>query len=585
MSKLKNLYTQLIESELWWLESRHDEYKKFDSQIKQIRDRINAGEGDLSHDKDYDFLKKLLLAQDNGVASSGQSILKEANFESFIKNEKFISSLQKFILEPNKKYFKEFNEAWLAQGKGNNPVRINRVAAVCTHKVSMTVTEKNFNQVFKWLIKEEIIEKYPKEEEQDWFSKNLWLLEIIKKEFEAELRDKKTNEFYLRQFVWILCKNVSNPSSSPKKQTVKHVSQAGNHFNSSSFNLKKQIVKYGPPGTGKTYQAKEDTRAKFNSWQIKFDLNDNFSYEDQYELVQFHPSFSYEDFIEGLRPVLDKEKKAQLTLQNGIFKEFCKKAGKWEIDIYKLDKKLDWESLTIKELRNYKDEGELSGSHWKYIWEVLLESEALLESKVMDVIPPFFFIIDEINRAELSRVFGELMYCLEYRGAKEGMIKTQYANLNNKKTGMLKTDKGYSFFIPTNIYLIGTMNTIDRSVESFDIALRRRFIWQEVMPDIEVLRDHLKEGENPEWVTLADNLKRLNDQITKEPLLGRDYQIGHAYLMNMNYAKDLKVEELRKKIWEDSILPLLQEYLRGSGTNKEAELISSLKTEFGILKT
>ncbi|MFH4238343.1 AAA family ATPase, partial [Acinetobacter baumannii] len=86
-------------------------------------------------------------------------------------------------------------------------------------------------------------------------------------------------------------------------------------------------------------------------------------------------------------------------------------------------------------------------------------------------IPPFFFIIDEINRAELSRVFGELMYCLEYRGVK-GSVKTQYANLNTKKTGILELGQTYQFFIPTNIYLIGTMNTIDRSVESFDFALR-----------------------------------------------------------------------------------------------------------------
>ena len=87
------------------------------------------------------------------------------------------------------------------------------------------------------------------------------------------------------------------------------------------------------------------------------------------------------------------------------------------------------------------------------------------------------------------------MYCFEYRGTKEGMIKTQYANLNTDKTGMLKIYKDdYRFFIPTNVYLIGTMNTIDRSVESFDLALRRRFRWQEEMPNIGILTNHLVKG-------------------------------------------------------------------------------------------
>jgi len=192
-------------------------------------------------------------------------------------------------------------------------------------------------------------------------------------------------------------------------------------------------------------------------------------------------------------------------------------------------------------------------------------------------VPPFFFIIDEVNRAELSRVFGELMYCLEYRGIK-GSIKTQYAYLNNKLTGMLQTNQGYRFFIPSNIYLIGTMNTIDRSVESFDFALRRRFLWEEVEPDIVLLRYHLNQlCEN--WKSLADNLERLNTQIANEPLLGNDYQIGHAYLMNLKYAASLKIEKVRERVWDDCIRPLLQEYLRGTGS-KEDELIESFKKAF-----
>jgi 5-methylcytosine-specific restriction enzyme B len=219
----------------------------------------------------------------------------------------------------------------------------------------------------------------------------------------------------------------------------------------------------------------------------------------------------------------------------------------------------------------YKEK--LTGTHWKHIFELQDSSKF-----VANAVPPFFFIIDEINRAELSRLFGELMYCLEYRGVK-GRVKTQYANLNNEKTGMLSEDQGYTFFIPSNIYLIGTMNTIDRSVESFDFALRRRFRWEEVTADTELLRYHLSEYQK-EWIKLAENLESLNEQIAREPFLGHDYQICHAYLMNLKYPKSLTITELRSRVWEDFIRPLLQEYLRG--TAKENELIDTFARRFWV---
>lgn len=177
----------------------------------------------------------------------------------------------------------------------------------------------------------------------------------------------------------------------------------------------------------------------------------------------------------------------------------------------------------------------------------------------------------------MSRVFGELMYCLEYRGAK-GAIKTQYSKLNDEKTGMLKIGNSFQFYIPNNIYLIGTMNTIDRSVESFDFALRRRFRWEEVFPDTSLLYYHLL-SHNKIWIGLADNLKNLNISIKSEPLLGRDFQIGHAYLWNLPYSKALTVSEARASIWEDSIEPLLQEYLRGTGRE---DLLNTFANKFGI---
>ncbi|MDC9751864.1 McrB family protein [Proteus mirabilis] len=545
-SRLKNLYKYLIENRKHEVNGWHKAYRDFYSQVAQIRERITSGEG-LSQN-DEAFLKQLIYEKSNGIASRGQSVLSNENFQSFIKNKNFISALEKFILIPNSENFTIFSDAWSNQGKSNNPVLVNRVAAACTLEVSTTVDSGKFNQVFSWLIREGIIPVYPTEENQSWFAKNIFLLKSIKSEFDNELREGKTDEFYLSQFVWVLYENLSNP-----------------------FSLKKQIIKYGAPGTGKTYQARLQTSLMFDIWKEEFASNSRLTHASQIELVQFHPSFSYEDFMEGLRPVLGSDGKSQLRLQNGVFKEFCRSAGKWEIDVYGLGLAQKWESLTIKELLPFREK--LSGEHWRDIFEISDTSKLVSEA-----VPPFFFIIDEVNRAELSRVFGELMYCLEYRGTR-GCVKTQYANLNNEHTGMLKDAKGYLFFIPTNIYLIGTMNTIDRSVESFDFALRRRFRWEEVVPDMALLKYHLNQFCKA-WLPLVDNLERLNELIAKEPLLGNDYQIGHAYLMDLKYATSLTVSEVRERVWDDCIRPLLQEYLRGTG--KETELISSFGKAFGV---
>ena len=549
-SRLKNLYKYLIENRKHELKGWHDAYSDFYGQVEQIRKRIKD-EG-LSQN-DEPFLRQLLYEQNNGISSRGQSVLSNENFHSFIENKGFISALEQFILSPNNESYEKFKKAWDDQGKTKNPLLVNRVAAACTTEVSTTVDSGKFNQVFSWLISEGIIETYPAEENQNWFSKNRFLLNIIKKEFSDELKKKETDDFYLSQFVWVLYENIFNP-----------------------FSLKKQIVKYGAPGTGKTYQARQQASLLFDIWKVELAPNSNFTPNSQIELVQFHPSFSYEDFIEGLRPVLDANGTTQLKLQNGVFKEFCKKAGKWEVDVYELDLKKNWEDVTIEDLLPHREK--LSSEYWQHIFEI--EDSSKLVSKA---VPPFLFIIDEVNRADLSRVFGELMYCLEYRGV-EGRIKSQYANLNDDKTCMLKKGKGY-FFIPNNVYIIGTMNTIDRSVESFDFALRRRFRWEEVTSDTGLLRYHLNQY-NKKWAPLADNLEKLNNQIAKEPLLGHDYKIGHAYLMNLKYDYSLNLTEIREQVWDDFILPLLQEYLRGTGKVVEligtAEQAGHFRKEFGL---
>ncbi|MCA4384187.1 McrB family protein [Acinetobacter baumannii] len=544
--RLKNLYKLLIENRKHEVLGWNKAYKNFYNQVEKKRECIKQGE--TLSERDENFLQQLLYDKNNGIASRGQSTLSEIDFRKVIKNKEFLTALEQLILEPNIRSYKIFQDLWSEYIEKNNPVLVNRVVAACTLDVSTTVDSGKFNQVFSWLMREKIIPIYLDSEPQDWFSKNQFLMEILKQVFSEEMQNQETDEFFLSQFVWELYENLSNP-----------------------FSLKKQIIKYGAPGTGKTFQARQQTSLLFDIWKEEFAPDTDFTHQGQIELVQFHPSFSYEDFIEGLRPILDENGQAQLTLQNGIFKEFCLKAGKWEIDVFNLHLDKEWDEIKILDLHPYKDQ--LSNSYWDYIFRV--EDQTKL---VSNAIPPFFFIIDEINRAELSRVFGELMYCLEYRGVK-GSVKTQYANLNTKKTGILELGQTYQFFIPTNIYLIGTMNTIDRSVESFDFALRRRFSWQEVKPDKRLLKFYLSEH-CAKWIELASSLEELNENIKAQALLGNDYQIGHAYLMNLKYPKSLSLTEVKALIWEDSIRPLLQEYLRGTG--EEAELIRSFSKSFGV---
>ena len=548
MSRLKNLYKDLVDNRKHVVKGWHDSYKKFCDEVEAMRQRIQDGHG--LDKNDGAFLKKLLYDKSNSIANSGQSVLSKDNFQAFIGNNDFLSTLSEFIVCPKKESFEKFENAWKAQRRGNNPVLVNRVAAACTREVSTTADASKFEQVFNWLIREDIISSYPSDQDQDWFAKNQFLLSKFKTEFQDELKNGETDEFYLSMFVWDLYENLSNP-----------------------FKLDKQVVKYGPPGTGKTYLARQQTESCFNIWKEEFaPENDNYNIDTQIEVVQFHPSFGYEDFMEGLRPILDHNGEAQLRLQNGVFKEFCRKAGEWEIDVYNLGLDTDWDELTIGELAQYKDE--LTASRWEHIFQFQDSSK-----RVADAVPPFFFIIDEINRAELSRVFGELMYCMEYRGV-EGRITTQYATLNNEEIGMFRDkSEGYKFFIPFNVYLIGTMNTIDRSVESFDLALRRRFRWEEITPDCELLKYHLNEHHR-EWAELADTLENLNKKIKEEPLLGADYQIGHAYLMNLKYPTSLSISGVRKQIWDDYIYPLLQVYLRGTGRSEE--LIGTFGKAFGV---
>jgi 5-methylcytosine-specific restriction protein B len=556
MSQLSNIYTYLITNRKHLLQPWHNYYEEIVNRIASLSTVLKSNANyDLDSPEIYntntfqdkDGLFGLLFAnKSNGVSSNGQSIFSGDNRNKVINDADFLFALKNLIIAPSFQHHNDFETIWYQKLGQNNPVLTNRTTAACTLDVTSTVDAGKFNQVFNWLTKKNLIPAYTGN--HTWYEKNKFVVLELRKLLSKE---KGFDEYWCNIFYWEMFENLANP-----------------------FSLKKQLVKYGAPGTGKTYIAKQVSKLQFNIWKTEHATNTE-TYDDVHKVVQFHPSYSYEDFMEGLRPVLDDDNQAQLQLVNGIFKTMCISAGKWEVDVAKLTtgRKLvkTWEQLTVNDLLPFRED--LSETYWDFVLNVTDKN-----AKLIDVIPPYFIIIDEINRAELSRVFGELMYCLEYRGV-NGAIETQYNQLNTKHTGMIKFGGTYKFFVPHNLYVIGTMNTVDRSVESFDFALRRRFKWEEVKPSIGLLKNHL-ETNNPTWVGLAENLRNLNKAIRSEPLLGKDFCIGHAYLMDLGYAKETTITEVRKLVWQDSILALLEEYVRGTG--RENEIIETFAKSFGV---
>lgn len=313
------------------------------------------------------------------------------------------------------------------------------------------------------------------------------------------------------------------------------------------------IILHGAPGTGKTYLAKQiakdliftkeehDLIDKKESDIAEADKPKYKELKEQFNkrcgFVQFHQSYDYTDFVEGLRPVKNGTD-IGFELRPGVFKEFCKEA------LEKMN-----ESVTVS-----------------------------IAGESREIKMPFVFIIDEINRGEMSKIFGELFFSIDpgYRGEK-GKIKTQYQNLIDKEDPFVD-----GFYIPKNVYIIGTMNDIDRSVESMDFAMRRRFAFKEITAaqsqesmfgDAEKWKKSTEKNIDGE---ILDKLKNRMDNLNKEILdekyhLGQAYQIGGAYFLKFaKYYDESKDEkDAFNKLWDNHIAGVIKEYLRGIDDKNE----------------
>jgi len=323
----------------------------------------------------------------------------------------------------------------------------------------------------------------------------------------------------------------------------------------------KQLILNGAPGTGKTFSARNEIADKL--------LGENADKNIQMEMVQFHPSYDYTDFIEGIRPNL-ASKSIGYTLKNGSFKSFCRKAG--VIERIKASGQKVTED-TIKEFLSDED-GSIVDFWINKIKEEGFDTENINPADL----PPFLFIIDEINRAEISKVLGETMFCLDadYRGEK-GRIATQYSALATDKTFYINKDND-KFFIPSNVYIIGTMNDIDRSVEVFDFALRRRFAWHEVTA--EAVMDKVLKAMGVDnalgnyYDDYVSKITDLNNSIDNTLKLNRHYHLGPSYFAKiLLYLDGNGYKKAREEVWDNHLSQILYEYVKGKRTESEVEKI------------
>ena len=388
-----------------------------------------------------------------------------------------------------------------------------------------------------------------------------------------------------------------------EKDKISDVQNASENINEYKNILlsSKNLILRGAPGTGKTYLAKEIT-AELTGGN-----------EDQIGFVQFHPSYDYTDFVEGLRPILVNDGQINFGLQDGIFKKFCQKAKEaqktggqdnfdeaWDLYLEYVNSRdekeylTEFSYLTVNSRNNfninyetkaqgtcltksyvyelYKDEKYLKQPYYRNQGKKVLETlkkrfglKDYISPTEIDTDKKFVFIIDEINRGEISKIFGELFFSIDpgYRGER-GSVSTQYANLH-------ETDD--KFYIPENVYIIGTMNDIDRSVDTFDFAMRRRFRFVEVTAESQLyILDNELDGHEEE---AKKRLRNLNAAIENVQELNSHYHIGPSYFLKLQDV-DFDYELL----WSDYLKPLLEDYLRGS--YEETETLDTLKKAFDL---
>ncbi len=589
-------------------DEREDSFDEWFDKYKKIVGRFIHIVKDNAEWTDAD-LKDLIVTQDNHISNNGQGVIyNTANNPEFenIKG-KWESDLKPIINEIVKnnditlKQFEDFRKIFTSCCNSKKIMAANRVlAAFLPNVLTTTVNEDKFYKVEEELKKR--LNDYTPPAEHIWSESNKYFIEYCNRKV------KFNDPWQSSIFNWILYTYFEWENE--QKTKIMEDINAYKLLLQTTHNL----IFTGAPGTGKTYLAKQIAKAMGCT-------------DDEIGFVQFHPSYDYTDFVEGLRPIQDENGKVGFKREDGVFKKFCEKAYKNMLDSQKTKQELEEEKSfeakyneLVEKIENgdieefkLKTEGKrlavvevsdrnniilhtprsdsarnytvsfnrlsklakvypnikslnditnindsirnvIKGCHASSYWAVLKEvynqsnnSKTVAEQKIER--KNFVFIIDEINRGEISKIFGELFFAIDpgYRGEK-GKVQTQYQNL-------ITEDEGFcdGFFVPENVYIIGTMNDIDRSVESMDFAFRRRFAFKEIKAEenTEMLKDlgELKDE-------AIERMNRLNAAISNG--LSSAYHIGASYFLKLNnYNGDFG------KLWEYHLEGLLREYLRG----------------------
>lgn len=443
--------------------------------------------------------------------------------------------------------------------------------------------------------------------------------------FEKQVRPNNENSAKNDYSYESTSKQSEDASSSEQHENIVYLTKYSQDLKNS-----KNIIFHGAPGTGKTFLAKQ-IAAYIVSDGTKKDYSslDN-EQKQRIGFVQFHPNYDYSDFVEGLRPILSKDGESMsFKLVDGIFKKFVDRARKdFEEDNtsklietffnkiaddpnceynnfetvkgikYKIKYEKDKKRITfvregsqIKIPNFYLDkvitalqsnqkinkpsdlkplfENKEYEHEYSYIFPVVRKIREIIgeQKKNKHKNTSYVFIIDEINRGEISKIFGELFFSIDpgYRGLAEEGVMTQYHNMHG--------DQDYRFYIPDNVYIIGTMNDIDRSVDSFDFAMRRRFRFIDIKANDNIgMLDELEPDKKEE---AKARMRSLNGRISEIEGLNDHYHIGAAYFLKL---KDIDADTL----WKDYLEPLLEDYVQGMPN--EQEKLSTLKDSYDNFK-